>query len=390
MTHPDCPAVLHVTAPAEFGGLERVVAALARGMHRRERRVHVLAFVDVGSVDHPLVQELREAGVPATGVEVPSRAYRFERAALRRVASETGACLVHTHGARVDVVDLPAARRLGLTTVSTLHGFTGGGWKNRLYEWLQVRAARRCDGVVAVSRCMAERLRREGVPPGRLHVIPNAWFPRRPPLPRLEARNALGVPAEGLRIGWVGRLTCEKGADVLLDAVALLEDLPISVSIVGSGSDQAALSERARAKGIAARITWHGAVPDAARLMGAFDLFALTSRTEGTPIVLFEAMAAGSPLVVTAVGGVPDVVTPREAHVVPAENPAALAAAIRDVCSNAAAARSRVLAARARLSERFGLDPWLDAYEQLYLAAHLRGGPVKPLGTHIRQGKEIT
>lgn len=361
--------VLHVVAPADYGGLERVVSALVRGLQARGRPTHVLAIVDRGRVAHPFVLELRAAGVPTTCVEVPPRAYLRERTHLRHVARETRAQLVHLHGARVDVVDGPVARGLGLATVSTLHGFTGGGRKNRLYEWLQVRAVRRFDAIVAVSRQMAERLRGVGVPPDRLWTLANAWFPGPQLLDRSEARAALGVPETGYRIGWVGRLTPEKGADTLIAALSLVMDLPVTVSIVGTGRLQGALEAEARVRGLAPRVTWHGFVADAARYMRAFDVFVMSSRTEGTPIALFEAIAAGVPVVATAVGGIPDVVTKQEALLAPPDDPAALAAVVRDTYANRTAAVSRARAAAARVTERFGPDEWLDAYEHIYCAA---------------------
>jgi glycosyltransferase involved in cell wall biosynthesis len=362
------PPVLLVTAPAAFGGLERVVTALAGGLSARGHDIGVLALLDVRVTGHPLVHELTDAGVRVRTVEVAPRKYGVERAALSRVVGETGARIVHTHGTRVDVVDGPAAQRLGLAWVSTLHGFTGGGWKNRLYEWLQVRAVRRCDAVVAVSQPMAEGLRHSGVAAERLHLIPNAWSPRGAPRPRVEARDVLGLPADGFRVGWVGRLTPEKGADVMLESLLWLRDLPLGVSVVGAGRQSATLQERARAKGLSQVITWHGAVPDADRVMTAFDVLVLSSRTEGTPIVLFEAMAAGTPIVATAVGGIPDVLTDQEALLVPPERPDALATAIRTVFADPGGAAVRARVARASLARRFGTEPWLDAYEDLYLA----------------------
>ncbi len=366
------PPVLHVIAPPSYGGAGRVVSALTRGLVARNRSVHVLTILDLGESDHPLVCELLTAGVPTTSLELAPRAYGTERAHLRRLVREVGARIVHTHGTRVDVVDGPSARRLGLGTVSTLHGFTGGGPKNRFYEWLQVRSVRLFDAVVAVSRPMADRLRAAGVPAERLWTVPNAWFPAGEPLERSAARAELGVPQEGFRIGWVGRLTREKGADVLMAALPLMAELPVAVSVIGDGNQQAPLEAATRERGLGSRVTWHGSVTDAARYMRAFDAFVLSSRTEGTPIALFEAIAADVPIVATAVGGVPDVVTVREALLVPPEDPAALAAAVRELHRDAVSGRERARAAAARVAERYGLDAWLDAYERIYLAAAAR------------------
>lgn len=358
--------VLLVAAPAAFGGLERVVAALAIGLHRRGWPVHVLAFLDVGSEANDLVARLEEGGVPVHALEVPHRAYVFERRQLRSMVEKTGAQVVHAHGTRVDVVDSPAARRLGLSTVTTLHGFTGGSLRNRFYEWLQVRAVRRCDAVVAVSRPMAARLRRSGIPDCRLHVLRNAWWPRSEFLGRERAREELSIPRDGWRIGWVGRPGRVKGADVLLDALLLAQDPSLEVSIVGDSAERAGLERVARSARLDRRVHWHGIVRDADRCLPAFDVFVLSSRTEGTPIVLLEAIAAGVPVVATAVGGIPDVVGPEEALLVPADDPRALARAIQAVRDDPAAAAARATRARTRLERDFALEPWLDAYERIY------------------------
>jgi glycosyltransferase involved in cell wall biosynthesis len=205
------------------------------------------------------------------------------------------------------------------------------------------------------------------VAPARLRVLPNAWAPAAPFLSRAEARAALGVPPGGPRVGWAGRLTPEKGPDVLVEAAGRLTDLDLAFSLLGAGSERDRLGARARALGLADRLTFHGILPRAGRLMRGFDLLVLSSRTEGTPIVLFEALAAGVPVVATAVGGVPDVVSAGEAVLVPPDDPAALADAIRRVVADPAAAASRARAGAARLAAAFGVEPWLDAYEEIYL-----------------------
>jgi glycosyltransferase involved in cell wall biosynthesis len=266
----------------------------------------------------------------------------------------------------VDVVDGGAARRLGIPTVTTVHGFTGGDWKNRLYQRLQRRAFRRFDAVVAVSRRLGEDLARSGVPAGRLHVVPNAWPGSGETLPPDRARSVLRVPPQRFHVGWVGRLTAEKGADVLLAALGRLGDVPFAASVLGDGRSRRELEAVAAEGGLADRLRWFGAVADAAQLFAGFDVFVLSSRTEGTPIVLFEAMVSGTPIVATAVGGVPDVVSRDEALLVPPDDPVALADAIRCVWADPAAAAARARRARERLATGFALAPWLASYERIY------------------------
>ena len=358
--------VLHIAAPCEAGGLERVVHALATAQRRAGHRVSVVAVLPNGREDHPFLPPLIAAGVEVVPVRLRPRAYLRERAAVIEICRRIRPDVVHTHGYRADVIDASAARRLGVPTVTTVHGFAGGDLKNRFYEWLQRWAFRRFDAVVAVSRPLAADLARAGVPVQRLHVVPNAWPEGDPPLPRDRARRMLAVPEGRFHVGWVGRLSPEKGPDVLLAALESLSDLPLAVSVLGDGRSRAPLEALAARRGLAQRVRWLGNRPGAGRLFSAFDVFVLSSRAEGTPMAMLEAMAAGAPIVATAVGGIPDVVSSREAVLIAPEDPAALAAAIRGVYADSKAAAARARRARQRLANEFALAPWLATYERIY------------------------
>ena len=365
----DAIGVLHLVAPSAIGGAERVVHALATGQRRAGHRVSVAAVLASGVGDHPFLGPLVEAGVDVVPLCLPPRAYLRERAAIVDICRRIRPDVVHTHGYRVEVVDAGVAHRLGIPTVATVHGFTGGDWKNRLYQRLQRRALRRFDAVVAVSRPLAGDLARAGVRADRLHVVRNAWPEGEggePPLPRDRARRLLGVPAERFHVGWVGRLTAEKGADVLIAALDSLRDLPLVVSVLGDGRLRPQLEALAARRGLGERVRWFGNLPAARQLFAAFDVFVLSSRAEGTPIVLFEAMATGAPIVATAVGGVPDVVSSKEALLVPPEDPTSLAEAIRRVYADSTATATRARGARRRLESEFALAPWLASYEHIY------------------------
>ena len=118
--------------------------------------------------------------------------------------------------------------------------------------------------------------------------------------------------------------------------------------------------------GIANRVTFHGSIADAGNLLAAFDAFVLSSRTEGTPITLLEAMYANAPIVATSVGGVPDVVTSAHALLVAPEKPAMIAAALGEIAHNPSAAKQRGLLARERVMSAFAAEGWLAAVEEVY------------------------
>jgi glycosyltransferase involved in cell wall biosynthesis len=169
-----------------------------------------------------------------------------------------------------------------------------------------------------------------------------------------------------MHVGWIGRLSAEKGPDVMLAAMRYLTDLPVTLSFIGDGPDRAALSAEAEQTGVAPSVSFHGRVADAASLLNAFDVLALSSRTEGTPMVVLEAMASETPIVATSVGGIPDMLSSAEALLVPSQDPRALATAIRAALGDRDASTERAARAHARLTAEFGMQPWLARYEALY------------------------
>jgi glycosyltransferase involved in cell wall biosynthesis len=361
------PRVLHVVAPALFGGLEQVVLQLASGRAARGSPTEVVVLVTEGSGTPPFVELLLHAAVRTVVLRSAHRAYSQERRAIRAAAELFGADVVHTHGYHPDVLAGKPARAAGSGLVSTAHGFTGGDVKNRTFEWMQRRAWRHFDVVAAVSGPLAGQLVRSGVPESVVEVCPNAWSGVEP-LERASARERLRLPRSDRLIGWVGRLSREKGPDVMIRAMAHLP-AEIGAVIVGDGPERGALARLADELGVSSRISWAGPVRGVGECMAAFDAFVISSRTEGTPMVLFEAMAARVPIVTTSVGGVPDVVSPTEAILVPSEAPPELAAALMQLFATATASSTRAASARRRLDERYAMAPWLDRYEEFYARA---------------------
>jgi glycosyltransferase involved in cell wall biosynthesis len=360
--------ILHLLAPGEAGGLERVVHGLAIGQRARGHEVAVASVVHEPLRAHPFVLPLQRAGVTVHEVLVPHRAYWKERSTVASLCRALRPHVVHSHGYRTDVVDGGGIRKLGVATVATHHGTTRGSWRNRLYESLHWRALRQFDAVIAVSRVIASQLVASGSRPDRVHLVPNAWSEIAPPLARSAARAALNLPRDGIVVGWIGRMSWEKGIDVFIDAMAALSDSTIVACAIGEGRERSA--EQARAtRLVGSRIIWPGMIPEAGRFCLAFDLFVLSSRTEGVPIALLEAIATGTPIVATRVGGIPDIVSEREAWLVAPQQPLVLAQAIREAVANPSIARERASRANARLASELGRDAWLDRHDDVYAAA---------------------
>jgi glycosyltransferase involved in cell wall biosynthesis len=360
------PSVLHVLAPMRDGGLERVVTMMSVG--QKASSVHVAAVVEPGTEDHhPFIVQLEALGVPVTRIVVRSRSYVREYRSLRALVSRVKPGIVHTHGYRADVIGGAVARAHRVPTVSTVHGFTGGGGRNWLYERVQSLALKRADAVIAVSAPLVQRLADDGVPRHRIHCVPNGFAPLVDTVTRAAARQRLGITTDSLVAGWVGRLSREKGADVMLDALAE-SDPRWQLSIIGEGDEFDHLREKAAVLRITNRVSWHGPVANAGSLLTAFDAFVLSSRTEGTPITLLEAMNAGVPIIATRVGGVPDVVSESHALLVPPEQPGMIAQALSEIEREPSSATDRTVRARDRLLRSFNSVTWLASVDAVYEA----------------------
>lgn len=360
--------VLHVLDPGSAGGLETVVHALARGHADAGHRVIVAAVSD-SEASYRFLDRFSGTRVRQECLAVRGRGYGRERAALAAVMRRHVPDVVHTHGARADVIDAGAARALGVPVVTTVHGFTDATLRTRAYRVAQCAALHRFDAVVAVSGALAHRLA-PYVAGSRLHVIPNGYMPEGCPADRRIARSRVAVHDERFLIGWVGRLTPEKAPEVALRGFARLSEVAsrvgLELAFMGDGPERSRLERLARELNVSDSVRFHGLRADAPLLMSAFDVLILSSRTEGTPMVLLEAMAARTPIIATRVGGVPEMLTGRDALLVPPGDPKLVASALLNVLLNPEAAASRAERAAGVLADRYDGALWLERYTDLY------------------------
>ncbi|TVP58152.1 MAG: glycosyltransferase family 1 protein, partial [Gemmatimonadales bacterium] len=367
--------VVHLCAPAGVGGLERVVQGLTTGLDARGHRVTLMVVVSPGVDLTDLLAPVQRAGVRVVTIRSRGWIGTREMHEIRTVRRELAAIrpdVVHTHGYRSDLLHGWHLRCAGIAAVTTLHGSSRMGGLSHLFEYAQLSALRHFDAVIAVSRPLYEKLQDEGVPGSRLHEIPNAWTPPTDPFDRETARKALALEDsdDPVAIAWVGRLIPIKGCDVFLEALAEVRADGWEVRIVGDGPERAALEAQADRLGLRGRVQFMGAIPDAARYLAAFDLFVLSSRSEGTPMVLLEAMGAGLPAIATDVGGVPDVLPrPTDGWVVPSEAPHALARSIERVVRSAELRKERRSASLIRVHQAFDFSEWVVRHEVTYRTA---------------------
>lgn len=356
------------------GGAETVLLLLAEEMRSRG---HTVLPVGPDNGSGWLAARFRERGFePATFSirrPVDLRCLRGLTALLRAHRID----VVHSHEFTMAVYGAAAARRIGARHVITMHGgrYYAEQWRRRAaLRW----AARHSGVVVAVSRATADDLRRTlRLPHDRVVVVPNGIPFRRGD--RARVRGELGVRDDRgeLLLVAVGNLYPVKGHRVLLRALGMLVDHatlpPWRLAVCGRGEEEAALRALAAELGITDRVHLLGLRGDVTDVLAAGDCYVMPSRSEGLPLALVEAMAAGLPIVASRVGGIPEVVSDGvEAVLVPPDDPAALASALAALLRDAPRRAELGAAAEGRARREFDVRVMGDAYERLYRGAPLR------------------
>jgi len=347
--------------------MERLLHDLTKALPPRGFEVHVVVVMGFGR----FADGLREVAGLHQVPPMSKFSLIYPRqliGVLRRIAPD----IVHSH-AGVWFKASRAARLAGVPVV--IHTEHGRHLPEEVIDRLIDKlASRSTDLVIAVSEALAERLRWRVVhDPRRLRVIKNGVDIDRfwPPSDVSRLRRDLDIPAGTPVIGSIGRLEPIKNYRLALKAFARMEKLnsgpPPLLVLVGDGSERGLLEELARNLGIAARVRFLGWRNEVELLYGAFDLFTLTSRSEGTSVSLLEAMSAGLCPVVTDVGGNRGVLGPELVSLlVPSDDVAALAAAWRRYLLDTELRQDMGRRARARIQSEFSLERMVENHIEIY------------------------
>lgn len=363
-----------------IGGPAGQVLALAKGASPRWR-----ALVAAGK-PAPEEGELKDPAVPVLSVPlvrpVAPRSDLSAFLALRRLIKRSRARLVHTHMAKAGALGRLAGMSVGTAEerprlVHTFHGHVLQGYfgatQQRAFLELERALAKRTDVLVAVSPEVRDELLGLGVGrPGQYAVVPLGLDLSRfaavgtPAVPTGKLRAALGVGPGVPLAGAVGRLVPIKDHATLLRAVAAVPGL--HVALLGDGELRASLQQLAASLGLAERAHFAGWWQDMPSALADLDVVVLSSRNEGTPAALIEALAASRPVVSTDVGGVRHVVEAgATGWLCPSGDPSALAAAIEQaVFSQRGKAAQMANEGRRRALARFSTEQMLAAYFSIY------------------------
>jgi glycosyltransferase involved in cell wall biosynthesis len=350
--------ILQVIAVMGQGGAERMALQLATDGARHGEPAAIAAVPgdwadrvpDSGAQFYPIPLLRRSPLAVVEGVR-----------ALRGAVTRFRPDIVHTHN-----VVVTAGMRGALTTVrhgprmlTTFHGTPPENYR---------RAAMLLRGttphIVACSASVGRKLAEAGYPAGRIEVIPNGARMEPATPERIEAaRERYGLTAERTVVG-VGRLVPQKAWHLLIEAAGSIEGADIVVA--GTGELHEELAAQSAARG--GRVRFLGPVDDVAAVLACADCFVSTSRWEGLPLTLLEALSLGVPAVSTAVDGVADVITEDAAVLVPPGDPAAVAREVQRVLDDPAHAGQLSAAANllaADWAPELMIERYRDAYQRL-------------------------
>ncbi len=363
--------IVHLLASPFVGGPERQVLGLARHLPP-PMRTSFLSFGEHGRA-RSFLEEARRAGFEAA--ELRQNAPHFLRC-IREVADhlrDRKADLVCCSGYKPDLLGWRAARRAGIPVVAIAHGWTAATARVRLYERLDRLILRWVDAVVCVSAAQVERLRRALVPEARLVLIRNAIgadaFAPADPAYGEALRQLFPSPPRQV-VGAAGRLSPEKNFALLIEAAArVAADRPdVGFVVFGEGPLRADLEDRIKRSGLGGRFILPGFREDVVKYLPHLDLAVMSSTTEGLPVFLLEAFAAGVPMVATAVGGIPEVLEEgRSGYLVPSGDAALLATRIRDTLRDDGARRVMGRHGQERVQRDFSFERQAREYAELFL-----------------------
>jgi glycosyltransferase involved in cell wall biosynthesis len=368
--------ILHIVTLSEWGGAQHIVYLLAKYL-RSEHDISVACAP--GGL---LVERLRELGIRV--VEIPElcrmpHPLKDLRALwkLYRLIQAEQFDIVHTHSTKAGLLGRLAARLANVSMILfTAHGWAFSEGRPWLWRWLLAQTERMpalfSTKIICVSEHDRQLALKFGVAPQeKLTVIYNGLDPS--PFASLTDRNELRrelelSPSERI-ITTVGRLAPPKDLETLLAACERLEYPSWRLLILGDGPLRSRVARAIRTKGLRNYVTLLGERRDVPRFLKASDIFVLSSRWEGLPLVVIEAMLAGLPVVATRVGGIPELVEDGVTGLlVPPQDPRALHRALAQLLSDPELCERLGNSGQRRALERFTVERMIAQVRALYRA----------------------
>lgn len=289
--------VVILTDNAYMGGVNRYCLLLGEGLRQRGIDVRMACLTE--SEQGWLFEAARQASITVDAIPVTSMPRTVT--GLRRYLQTVNPDLVHLQGYRSSIWGQLAAAGLSIPIVRTVHGLLAHlTFRLKVYDVLDRVSWRTTNRLITVSKELREKLITLGYPHERISAVPNG----------VHVEGPVNRPNRSAVIGWVGRLSPEKGTAQFADVIAAVgsKNSRANFLIVGDGPERMTLEATVHQARLSERVRFVGEQRDIGPFLRDMDVLVMPSKVEGLPFALIEAMGTGMPAVANAVGGVPEVI----------------------------------------------------------------------------------
>jgi len=363
--------VMLISATDHVSGPAKGIFQFFEHLDGKEVKISLYTFCLNESSENLFSRAARERNIPLHLLHQKGRSYvSLIRQTVRDVRRE-GFDIVQTHGFKPTFLGFFAKMLCKVRWICFMHGTTSEDAKVAFYNLVDAVLQRGADRTVLVSEAQRRRIMGGGNTE-RVLVLHNA-VDLRAPMARsadaLSVREFLGVPPDFRVVVTVGRVSPEKGMDVLIQAFRMLRQNveQVMLVLVGEGQERPSLERQVKALGLDRWVRFTGFTETPGDYLEGADLFVLPSRSEGIPNAVLEAMALGIPVVATAVGGVPEIITDGEdGRLVPPEDPGELAGAMAELLRDPQLRTRFIENGKERVEKAFSIEARVAGLRQIY------------------------
>jgi len=367
----------YLSTAVTFGGSDRVNINFLTHVNREKYDIRPIIFIRPWEKIGTYVKELEKLNYEYIKIPVAKedrrdyvRIFRCLRIMVKIFKKEKYD-LIHTHGYLADVLGISVAKSLGMYTISTIHGFIWNNWKYKVYNLIQMFMLIFANKIIAVSEEIKKELKEIGIK-GEIEVIKNAVeIEESCRMENIsERKKSLGISEGDVVLGFIGRLSAEKGIIYLIEAVKNINKIQgnaIKTIIIGDGPQKEEIERRIVAQDAKEDIKILGFKEDINAWIDMIDILVMPSITEGTPMTLLEAMGKGKAVIASNVGGIPDVIqNDINGIIISAKNSFELAAKIQLLASKKEMRNKLGQNARKTIAENYNINNWTRQIERNY------------------------
>lgn len=349
---------------------------MARGGAAHECDISLVTFIRKNANGTPATNRfIDEARATGVHIDIVTEGGPYDLRVIRQLRSlfrEHAPDVIQTHSLKSHFL-ARLTRPSGVRWIAFHHGYTTTDLKMHVYNQLDRWSLPGADRVLTVCEPFADALTRLGVKRNRIRVLPNAieWNDDHATESKASLRDRWNLSPASRVVLAIGRMSKEKGHAYLIDAAHLLRqsrpEIDFQLVLVGDGPEGTHLEEQVNKLNLRERVRFTGHQPNPLPFYDLADIFVLPSLSEGSPNVLLEAMMAKAPAIVSAVGGVPEMVEDgRSALLVPPADPPALAKALTRLIDDPALAQSLAENAHADARERHSPEAYSSKLIGIY------------------------